>query len=95
MFPDFGSYIEKYYIRHEAKYKEMHEPFLDFISYKGEIAVKCLLCYENLKEDWRSMGLGDLPYINQSKGDVEWTNKQREIIYNHYKKDFDEFGYIA
>ena len=33
--------------------------------------------------------------MNISKRDHEWTDKNKELVYEYYKKDFEQFYYGA
>lgn len=98
-FKDFADYVDHYYIKRRAKYPEHHNPQVDWLTYNKVILVDRILRFETLNEDYegiRNIVLGgELPHVNKSGGVAEWTPELREIIYEHYKKDFKRFGYKA
>lgn len=56
--------------------------------------------YEALPQNWgkvcKKLGISPAPKLshkNQATCDVELTDESKEILYNYYKYDFEEYGY--
>lgn len=95
--------ITDFIINKSSQVHTLLRPQHTFVELDGVNVMDFIGRFENLNEDWNvvreKIGIGkELPHNHRGyKRDYDalYTPETREIIANHYKKDFEMFGYEA